>query len=48
MAGAAPTATRAARDTLIRSKGTKMRAPCATAAAKGRSVTTESQVAPKT
>ncbi len=42
MAGAAATATRAATDTLIRSKGTKMRAPCATAAAKGRSVTTES------
>ena len=48
IAGAAATATRAARETLIRSKGTKMKTPCASAAAKGRSVTTESQAAPKT
>ena len=47
MAGAAATATSAARATFIRSKITKGATPCARATAMGSLVTTASQVAPK-
>ena len=46
MAGATATATSVARDTLIRSKGTKIRTPCTRITPKGSFVTTASQQAP--